>query len=349
MSWKCGRFLSPARCVRCTAVAFGSIVLLACSSSRATIIVNDSWDSGLRTNPPAVLTSPYSTTYSENGTNQDSFPDLSSAWFNAGTGSSMVATTNNLTTTAGSGSSQSAYTYFTAPGTAVVLANPGDQMILTWVFTPTGVAAQNTSQGFNVAVVDTPSSVARPTGDASVPSGQYAGYSIFGNMGTTLGASNSFALKEWTLAGAGALLGTSGNWGANGTSGGTLVNGSGATTGAAGYNSATQYTMTWTFTRGSSNDLKIEVTMAGSGLIGTGLIDTGVFDDPSPNSFTFDTFDFRPSTPATTATSFDTTLFEVQGPLATVPEPASMVLFGLGAAALSMVQLRRRQNAANGK
>ena len=220
-------------------------------------------------------------------------------------------------------------------------------MVVTWVFTPTGVAAQNTSQGFNVALVDTPSSVARPTTDASVPSALYAGYSIFGNMGTTLGASNSFAPQGMTLGSAGALLGTSGNWGANGTSGGTLVMAR-RNHGRGGlyqwhpiHNDLDPYD-------GNSNDLVVDVKMSGTGLIGTNTIDTGNYDDTSPNSFTFDTFDFRPSTPANTAASFDTTLFEVQGPLATVPEPGSLVLLSLGAGAFGLSVWRRR-NGANGK
>ena len=73
--------LLPATVSLTTALLSFVVVVLACSVTQATVIVNDTWNSGLRSNPPATLTAPYSTTYSENGVDQDSSGDLNSAWF----------------------------------------------------------------------------------------------------------------------------------------------------------------------------------------------------------------------------------------------------------------------------
>ncbi|HTQ40969.1 MAG TPA: PEP-CTERM sorting domain-containing protein [Pirellulales bacterium] len=326
--------------VHAAAVLAFVAALLICSSSQATVIVDNTFNSGLITNPPIALTAPYSTTYSENGVDQDGSGDITSLWTVNNNGGSTTPSVGHMVSAMNTNgtSSYQMTTYFTAPGTAVVLANPGDQMVLTWVFTPTGVVAQNTSQAFDVAVVDSPVRVA--TINNSLPTTGYAGYAIFGNMGTTLGASNSFALKE-AIANPTDLMSTSGNWGANGVSG-TLTNDPNATTGKTGYASGTQYTMTWTLTRGMSNDLMVDVKMVGGSIGGTGTVED-TYDDTSPNSFTYDTFSFRPNKGSTTATSFDTTLFEVQGPLVNVPEPGSLILLGLGAGALGLITLGRRK------
>ena len=46
-------------------------------TSRAAIVVNDTWQDGTRTDPAAP-------TYSENGTDSDADGNIESAWFNAG-------------------------------------------------------------------------------------------------------------------------------------------------------------------------------------------------------------------------------------------------------------------------
>ncbi len=283
---------------------FVVVVALFCGTSGlqaalTNTLVNDTWQDGTRTDPAAPV-------YAENngvvGTDIDSDGNLESAWFNVGTGSTLVATTGHLVATLGS-SSQSFYTYFTPAATPVTLTNPGDSMTVTWVFTPSGVNASNTSQGFLIAVAQSPAAT-RVSTDTSLPTAVYAGYSMFMNMGATLGNANPFQLRRWGLGStAGALLGTSGNWTA-------LANG--ATSGNVGYASGTTYTFTMTLTRDATtpSSMDVTVTMAGGNLNGTGTA-TVSFVDTTPNGFTFDTYDIRPSSTTLAATSFDTTQFKV--------------------------------------
>src|ERR1039457_7325968 len=103
-----------------------------------TMPVNDSWQDGTRTDPAAPV-------YSENGTDLDSDGDLESAWFN--NGNTMTATPGHLVTTlpANGTSSASWTTYFTPESSPVTLAGAGDQLKVTWIFTPTSVNSGSTS------------------------------------------------------------------------------------------------------------------------------------------------------------------------------------------------------------
>ena len=222
---------------RLNSIVFALTAVCACATSGyANILVDDTWLDSTRTDPAAPV-------YAENngviGTDADADGNLESAWFKGGSGT-MTASPNDFQVTGIAGSTFWT-TYFTPQATPVTLANAGDAIKITWVFTPTGVAAANTSQGFNMALVQTPSSVSRLTADGSAPSGLYAGYAMFMNMGTTLGNANPFNLKEWTAASAGSLLGTAGNWGTS--------DGNGATSGNTGFADSTQYTFVMTLTR----------------------------------------------------------------------------------------------------
>lgn len=266
------------------------------------ILVNDTWQDGTRDDPAAP---DYAENNGVSGTDADDDGDIESAWFKGG-GGSVDASKGHLIATQTT-SSQSLFTYFAPAGKAVELKNPGDQLKITWVFTPTGVNTTNTSQGFNVAVALTPDGTARPTGDASIPSAAYTGYAVFMNMGQTLGNGNSFQLRKWSLTAgsAGNLLGTSGNW--------ATILGNGAVSGAHGYDSGTQYTFTLTLTRDvlTPANLNITTTMTGGTFNNTGSATVSA-TDTTPANFKFDTFDIRPSSEALTATSFDTTLFKVE-------------------------------------
>jgi hypothetical protein len=210
-------------------------------------------------------------------------------------------------------------------------------MVVTWKFTPSGVNASNTSQAFPFALVRTPVG-SRVTADASVPAATYAGYRIAANMGQTLGNSNPFQLTEWA-GGSNNFLSTSAAWVAE------SPNVNGGTSGNHGFDSGTLYTMVWTMTRNAGPDtiggngddtLTIDVTMSGGTLNGTGSEHVN-FEDPTPSSFSYDMLGFRPTLATSTATSFDTTLFKVEGPLP-VPEPCSLGVFGFAC----MIGRRRR-------
>jgi pectate lyase len=260
----------------------------------ATVLVNDTWQDGTRTDPA-------SPTYSENGTDTDSDGNLESAWFSGGTGASATASTGHLVFTMGS-SAGSWTTYFTPEASPVTLGGTGDQLKVTWVFTPSGVNANNTSQGFPIALVDTPSTQ-RISSDTSPGNAAYTGYGVFMNMGQTLGHAHSFQLMA-RVGGSGALLSDSGQW--TGLA-------DGATSGNHGYDSGTQYTFVMTVTRNAANGLDVVATMTGGTLNGSGVASAS-FTDATPNgsSYTFDTFGLRPNTVAKSASSFDTTLFKVE-------------------------------------
>ncbi len=303
-------------------------------TARAGVIVNDTWSDGTRSDPA-------SPTYSENGTDSDSDGDLESAWYSS-PGTAMVATVNHLTTTQQSGSSS--YTsYFTPEASPVNLANVGDSMKLTWVFTPTVAAAQsNTSQNFRLAVVHTPTG-SRLTADGTPGNALFTGYAMFMNMstGTTttpenLGNSSPFRLETRSAITSSDILGTSGNWTAAGTTG--------AASGTHGYDSGTQYTYTMTLTHNAAGGLDIVSKMTGGTLGGTGTAQVA-FTDPTPNgsSFLFDTFSIRPSSAVSTADTFNTTNFKVEFTPAssgTTPEPASLGLICI--TGLGLVRRRHR-------
>jgi pectate lyase len=262
----------------------------------ATVLVNDTWLDGTRTDPA-------SPTYSENGTDSDSDGNLESAWFKGNAGTlAPVGAGGPLRGVGGDGSSSSWTTYFTPEASPVMLSSAGDQLKVTWVFTPTGVSPSNGSQNFRLAVVDTPSA-ARISSDTSPGSAAYTGYGVFMNFAQTFGHSHPFELRTRN-AGSAALLSSSGAW--------TGV-ADGASNGNHGYDSGTQYTFVMTITRNATNGLNIVATMTGGTINNSGTA-TASYTDGTPNggSYSFDTFALRPSETNTTAEVFDTSLLKVE-------------------------------------
>jgi hypothetical protein len=297
--------------------------LLGTSAAHAATVVRDTWQDASRTDPAAP-------TYSENGVDADADGDIESAWYISGTGATLTPSTGQLLITPPAGGSASISNYFTPEASPVTLSAAGQSMTVTWRFTTGNVAATSTGQDFRFAVVDSPSAL-RVSADGTTPgAGAYTGYAIFGNMAETFGNSNPFQLRERGTTN-GALLSAGGEW----ISFSPNVNDGTSTN--SGYQDNTQYTLTWTFTRNPSDGLDITATMSGGTLLdnGTGL--SVSVTDPSPNTFTFDMFHFRPSTGAnTTSDTFTTTLFQVEY----VPEPASLGL--LAAGGLLLAGRRRR-------
>ncbi len=333
------------------AVAILAVCALASSSRAQTTIVSNTFNEANRLYPGIPP-------YSEDGV-VNSEGDIESEFIRGGSGTitveapgpgygAPVAGQANVLVGNGEGAnSASWYTYFTPTNIppsqttdGVTLANPGDEMILTWQFTPVGVAALNNNQGLTLAVAETPAG-GQSAGDASIPNNVYTGFSMFMNMGTTLSNNAPFQLKRWGLgATSSALLGSSGNW--TSLSNGAVQVSTG-TKGATGYTSGTQYTLTMTLELDPSGDGDLDVTstIKGDSLNNVGSMSVS-YVDTAPTTdgagLSFDTFDIRPGNTNTTANEFDTSLFEVQ--LQTVPEPSTMLLVvaGLG----MMIGLARR-------
>jgi hypothetical protein len=93
-------------------------------------------------------------------------------------------------------------------------------------------------------------------------------------------------------------------------------------------------------TRLPGNQLQVESTMKGGTLDNDGVATVSIVDAASP-TFSFDTFAVRPSGATTTAGAFDTRLFRVDY-VPFVPEPTSLMLFGMGGVALAMLRRRSR-------
>ncbi len=118
--------------------AAGTLAAALCvaASASAALIVNDTWQDGDRTDPAPP-------TYSEYGTDSDGDGDIESAWFNGGDGTLTTAVGGPLKGQFSSATSRllsaSWTTYFTPEECEVNLAEIGDQMKVTWIFTPTNV------------------------------------------------------------------------------------------------------------------------------------------------------------------------------------------------------------------
>ena len=291
-------------------------------SSRAGIVVRDTWQDSDRTDPAPP-------TYSENGVDSDLDTDIESAWFNGGSGNALNASPGQLSMVFTSGTASASWTtYFTPEGSELTLSNPGDVLKVTWVFSLVGVNTGNTSQNFRLALVDSPSA-ARLTVDGSPGAGAYTGYGIFANMATTLGNGNSFALMERNTA-SGNLLGTSGDW---------VNRANGAGSGVTGYSAGPIYTNVWTLTKTGSG-LDIVVSMSGDNIGGSGAISVS-FSDTTPNGLAYDTFAIRPSNSQSTATEFDTRLFQVD--FTAIPEPSTIMLLVSGIGLMLTVVRRIRR------
>ncbi|MDZ4656840.1 MAG: PEP-CTERM sorting domain-containing protein [Bythopirellula sp.] len=307
------------KCTKFICAAIAAVSLYLTSTAVAGVLVRDTWLDGTDDDPASPI-------FSESGADSDSDGDLESAWFQGGSGSLNPVGLGGPQRGAVGTASASWTSYISAEGDEVNLVNHRDAVKVTWVFKLDGLGANNTSQNFRLTVVDSPAAT-RISANGTPGSGAYAGYAMFMNMGPTLGNSNPYRLME--RGASGDILGTSGNW---------APLGNGATTGNAGYANGVTYRYELLMTRNGAS-LDIVSTMTGGNLNNAGFAAVSL-NDASPNSFAFDTFAVRPSNAATTAATFDTSLFQVEYFTPTVPEPASLTLVGL--TALAMVVRRRR-------
>lgn len=319
INWTWGK-----RALTLAAIAGATAVFATANTARAGVLVNDTWIDGTDSDPAAPV-------YSENGVDADGDGNIESAWFQGGTGTLDPVGPNGPLRgdlTAGGGSSGSWTTYFTPESSPVTLAQ-GEKLKVTWQFSLSNIGADNTSQNFRVALVDSPAGT-RLVENGSPGAGAYTGYSIFGNLnGGTLGNSSPFQLRERVTGATGNFLSSSSEW---------VGVGNGATNGNTGYAADTPFTMTWELERTLADELVVNVSMAGGNLDGDGLASVS-YTDATPSGFTYDTFGIRPSSATGTAQIFDTSLFSVEH--VAVPEPSSLALLGFA----GLAALRRRRTA----
>ena len=288
------------------------------SATYAADVVNDTWKD-------STWNDPVQPRYSETGTDLDADGNIESSWMLSNAGSTIVTNPaspgNNILVTPFPTGSATMTTYFTS-NSAVTLSGVGDQLKVTWKFTPRVPSTNaNTSQNFRLAVVDWPEgSTARVTAtNSSGASAAYAGYAMFMNMTTNLGGSGAFQLKNRTTpATSSDILATSGNWT-------TLATDSTAPS-SKGYEDGTNYTFAFQFTRINATDLEIIATMTGGTIGGDGELKIAYTNAPA-QSFSFDTFAVRPSSAVGAAEAFSNTLFRVEY-TASACAPASFTVTG---------------------
>jgi hypothetical protein len=252
-------------------------------------IVRDSWSDGDRTDPAPPV-------YSEQGTDADNDGDIESAWFISPGGTLTASPGHLITITTNSPTYWT--TYFTTPTNPVTLTHPGDQIKVTWAFTPSGVVGFATETPLHVALMNSQMATRLTTDDAP-GAAHYAGYASFmGVYGSQL--FYNLTLAGWTDANAVLPMFQTGYF--NQFAGWTPL--------AANDNYATgpedvQYTYVMTATRKADASLDIVATMTDN----SDFTNQASANDPNPNTYTFDTVSiFQDEQMYGT---FDTTLFQV--------------------------------------
>ncbi|MBI4324817.1 MAG: immunoglobulin domain-containing protein [Chloroflexi bacterium] len=259
---------------------------------RAAVLVDDTWTDGSRAEQNLPAESAWFTTSAANMT--------------ASPGSLSVA---NLAT-----SSSQWTTYFTEAGSPSQL-NVGDTLTVTIEFTPSQVAAQNSSQNWRIALCDSSAGV-RLAGDGGPNAANYTGYALFGNFGQTWGRGTGIDLRRRTNLANSGLLTTSGDWASLGA-GGTV-------TGDPAFSDGVPYTLTISVTRDSEASVTLTVAYSGGDLSSTWTA-TDVNTDTMSIYTKFDSVIFRPSRGDGTAMSFVFARFKVEGP-GPLPPPPSLVV-----------------------
>ena len=286
------------------------------TAAHATVLINDTWQDGTRSDPAAP-------DYLENGVDLDLDGDLESAWYRGGAGTDQaflapvgpggplrLDLTPNLTL-------QSSITTYFATEASPVTLGVGERLKFTFVFTPTLFPSEGILMSrpeFRFAVVDTPAA-ARISTDVSPGANTYTGYSTMINVDRpNFGAENGlpYELKERTDPNAvNGLISSSGNW--------THL-GNGATNGNPSFTTGTEYTFTFEFERTAADELDILSRMTGTGLDGDGVAEVSYLDTtPNGGSFTFDTFAMRLNSGYQTFGIMDISLFRVELIPAAIP------------------------------
>ncbi|MGD0016181.1 MAG: hypothetical protein ABSC38_01495 [Verrucomicrobiia bacterium] len=232
----------------------------------ATVLLDDTWADGTRTN--------------------QNLPKAS-AWY-VSTGASVDAEANSMTWSPRSDGSM-AITYFTTNATNPVKLDVGDALTVNIRFTFNGMASSNKSQGFRFGLVDfadsnlSPKRVSADGFDSGTQGDGVQGYGLFQNVGDAFQGSSPMSTRKRDASGSGSLLGSSKDW----------VSLSSTPKNVSlfpGFANGVQYNLQFVLQRTSTNSLLIGATWLNTATGAT--MSTWVTDDKATN-FSFDGIGMR--------------------------------------------------------
>lgn len=288
-----------------------TLFCLAVDASGATVLLNDTWADGTRTD--------------------QNLPD-ESQWF-VSSSTSLTASPGNLRADWATNSSRLALTYFTDGAPASI--GIGQSLVATWVVTPDNViVSPSTTRGVRVGLFDS-SNGSRyaadsfSTGGSTTPGGEnYGGYVINMNFATTFTTGFPIEVFERTGGSNANLMGSSSVF----TSLGSGPAGAGVS-GEPAFMDGTQYTFQFIVKRTGVDSVDLTASWRGSGL---NISHTE--SDVSGATLAFDTFAFRTDGQDASASIWDMANLKVE----LVPEPASVALAALALLSLAAAACRRR-------
>lgn len=283
-----------------------AIVIVACSPSfAATILLNDTWADGSRT--------------------ETNLPNESAVY--ASVAGAVTMGTGSLAYTQDT-SSRRLHTYFAPDGSPATL-NVGDKLITTIEFT-SGTLDNSTGRNFRVGLFSTPAAhvtvdSTNDSGGAGNPWQSASGYAANFFLTSAPGTTQLFQIGKRTNIGGGNLLGSTGDYAQNATGGGVV---------AAASN--TDYTLTIELSRTAVDEMDVTYTLAdATGVLATQTAtDTATMFGSAANATlpytAFDMIAFRFSSTAGVSDVVTFKRFQVEH--VAIPEPAAIVLLGLGVA-----------------
>lgn len=268
-------------------------------------------------------------TFADGSRTETDLPDESAVWVSHADGVTMGSGSLAFDQTVSS--SQKMWTYFAANGSPVSLS-VGQQLVTTIQFTPLVNLYETSSKNFRFGLFNDPTDAQRledfngDSGGAGDPWADSTGYAVHFPLST--GPTNSNASVGKRIAGLSTSLLGSGSAYPAIASGGDKFS---VTLG-------TMYTLSLVLDYQAADQMQVSFSIADSGgvLSTNSIIDGGTFGGYDKGIYTqFDQLFFRFSSASGTADVLDFASIKVE----LIPEPATMVLLGLG----SLLSLRKRR------